>query len=86
MFTVFVYLYLFHYYGWGGPSCWNLFLFTTIIELYFFFLPYAQSWVLYFFFSFGVDIVFFIVAGKQDALHLDLRMSFLLFSFDQFNK
>ncbi len=71
-----------------GPSCWNLFLFTTTVELYFLFLPNAQIWVRakYFFFPFGVDIVFLIVTGKQDAVHLDFRMSFLLFSFDQFNK
>lgn len=86
MFTVFVYLYLFHYNG-GTILLEFVFLFTTTIELYFLFLPYAQSWVrALYIFSFGVDIVFLIVTGKQDAVHLDLRMSFLLFSFDQFNK
>lgn len=34
MFSVFVYLYLFHYLG--GPACWDLlFLFSEFIELYF---------------------------------------------------
>lgn len=85
MFTVFVYLYLFHYYG-GTILLEYVFLFTTTIELYFLFLPYEQSWVraIYIFFLWGGYCL--IVAGKQDAVHLYLRMSFLLFSFDQFNK
>lgn len=33
VFSVFVHLYLFHYLG--GPACWDLFLFSEFIELYF---------------------------------------------------
>lgn len=91
MFTVFVYLYLFHYSG-GTVLLGFVFLFTSIIELYFSFCyMHKAGYVLYidiyiYIFPFEVDIVFLVVAGKHDAVPLDFRMSFLLSSFDQFNK
>ncbi len=53
-----------------------VFLFTTIIEMCILFLLYKQCWVrakyiyIFFFFSFGVDIVFLMWQEKKDANHL----------------
>lgn len=61
MFTVFVYLYLFHYYGGGGGLLLELvFLFTRVIELCFYFCHMTVLGTCYKYihtFSFGVDIV-----------------------------
>lgn len=86
--TVFVYLYLFHYWwrGRGGDHLAGIcvFVYSNWIVLFYFCHMHNAGYVLYIYFSFGVNIVFLIVAEKQRCC--TFSFFFWLFSFDQFNK
>lgn len=71
MFTVFVHLYLFCYYL--GDHLAGTFVYYNIWIVLFIFAMHNAGYVLYInsCFPFGVDIVFIVVAVKQDAVHLD---------------